>query len=428
MRQLIVQVPQGNGKKVLKLAQTLQGVNLSQVEGVSDQETIDLVTVYLPNRQVEEFLEQIQDFPNTHITLLPTGVIALRPPADQAPQQVINVSPRSPVEVFLSGIQSIGSWKGFLGYAALAGVVVWIGLYTNTSYLLVAAMLIAPFASPAMNTAIATARGDWSLLWHSILRYFAALLVTILVSAGLSLVLQQQIPSASMVERSQISTIAVLLPLAAGAAGALNLVQSSRSSLVSGAATGMLVAASLAPPAGILGMASAIGRWDMAVSGLFLLLLQLFGINVSAALLFRVYGVSVQENRYQRGHKGLFPTAVAASAIALVGLLAWQLTNSPNLERASLSQRANAQIQEVVQQTAIAELVEANVRFTRASISGQNTLLSVIYVQPAPGVTLSTQEIQSRLTQQIQQRLSTTDYDVTPLVSVNVLKAPQSNP
>ena len=61
--------------------------------------------------------------------------------------------------------------------------------------------------------------------------------------------------------------------IAAGAAGAINLMQSERSSLVSGAATGMLVAASLAPPAGIIGMAAAIGRWDMAVSGLFLLLL-----------------------------------------------------------------------------------------------------------------------------------------------------------
>lgn len=55
-----------------------------------------------------------------------------------------------------------------------------------------------------------------------------------------------------MLQNSQISIAAVLLPLAAGAAGALNLFQSERSSLVSGAATGMLVAASLAPPAGII--------------------------------------------------------------------------------------------------------------------------------------------------------------------------------
>jgi len=185
--------------------------------------------------------------------------IALRPPASEAPQQVKNVTSRSPIEIFLSGLQSVGSWRSFLAYAAVAGVIVWIGLYTNTSYLLVAAMLIAPFAGPAMNTAIATARGDLQLLGRSVPRYFSALLVTIAITFLLSLLLQQQSATSLMLDSSQVSAVAVLLPLAAGAAGALNLVQSERSSLVSGAAAAMLVAASLAPPAGIIGMASAIG-------------------------------------------------------------------------------------------------------------------------------------------------------------------------
>lgn len=424
MRQLIIQVPRDCGKKVFDLATTHQGVNLSQTEAMSGEDAVDLVTVHLPNRAVEEFLEQIQDLPNVHITLLPSGVIALRPPADKAPEQVKQVQVRSPIEIFLSGLQSVGSWTGFLSYAAVAGIVVWIGLYTNTSYLLVAAMLIAPFASPAMNTAIATARGDWHLLWRSILRYFAALAVTILVAGGLSLILRQEIATTLIVERSQISTVAVLLPLAAGAAGAINLVQSERSSLVSGAATGMLVAASLAPPAGIVGMATAIGRWDMVINGLFLLLLQLFGINVSAALLFRLYGLSVRESRYSRGKKGLFPIALTVTAIALVGLLTWQFSNPPELERSSRAQRANAEIQDVIQQEELADLVEANIRFTRPSIPGQNTLLCVVYVQRAEGVTLPSEEIRSRLTQAIQTRLRERGFNVTPLVDVSVLEPP----
>jgi uncharacterized membrane protein len=190
---------------------------------------------------------------------------------------------------------------------------------------------------------------------------------------------QQQI----FVERSQVSTTAVLLPLAAGAAGALNLAQSERSSLVSGAATGILVAASLAPPAGVVGMAMAIGRWDLVIGGLFLLLLQLCGINLAAALLFRLIGLSTQGARYARGKKALFPIALAVTTLALVGLLTWQLTNPPNLQRASLAQRANAEIQQVVDEEPAAQLVESNVRFTRSSIPGQNTLLTVLYVQPA---------------------------------------------
>ncbi len=99
--------------------------------------------------------------------------------------------------------------------------------------------------------------------------------------------------------------------------------------MVSGAAVGMLVAASLAPPAGLVGMASAIGRWDMAISGLFLLLLQLAGINFTAAILFRVFGLSTAGPRYNRGKQWVFPSAIATTVVALAGLLSWQLTNPP---------------------------------------------------------------------------------------------------
>ncbi len=425
MRQLIIQVPRGNGKAVIDIAKSHNGTNLARFEG-NAEEPIDVVIVHVSNGEVGKVLEKLQDLPKVQITLIPTGVMTLQPPASEAPQQVVDVEERSPIEIFLSGLQSVGSWQGFLSYAALAGFVVWIGLYTSTAYLLVAAMLIAPFAGPAMNTAIATAWGDRKLLGRSILRYFAALAVTIATTWLLSLILRLEIPTSLMVESSQVSSVAVLLPLAAGAAGALNLVQSERSSLVSGAATGMLVAASLAPPAGIVGMASAIGRWDMVISELFLLFLQLCGINFSAALLFRVFGLSAQGTRYGRGKKRVFFSALVITVIALAGLLTWQFSNSPNLQRSSLAQRANAQVQKTVEQVGLAKLVESNVRFTRSNIEGQNTLLSVVYVQRQPGVTASSEEIRDRLTQSIQTQLLKQDLNVTPLVDVNVLETPAS--
>ncbi|OKH38654.1 TIGR00341 family protein [[Phormidium ambiguum] IAM M-71] len=422
MRQLIIQVPKGQGNVVLDLAKSHNGVNLAQFEASNNDGEIDVVIVNISNRKVEKFLGELEDLSNVHISLMPTGVIALQPPASEAPQQVKDVQERSPIEIFLSGLQSIGSWRGFLGYAALAGVVVWIGLYTNTSYLLVAAMLIAPFAGPAMNVAIATARGDRFLLWRSLLRYFSALGVTILITFFLSLILQQKIPTSLMIDRSQISAVAVLLPIAAGAAGALNLVQSERSSLVSGAATGMLVAASLAPPAGIVGMACAIGRWDLAKGGLFLLLLQLCGINLTAAILFRIFGLSTKGSRYDRGKKGVFPIALSVTLMALLGLLGWQFSTSPSLERSTRAQRANVQVQKAIEEVGLAELIESNVRFTRPEIPGQNTLLSVVYVQRKPGVKLSDAVIRQRITRAVQNRLEEEGFNLTSLVSVNVLE------
>lgn len=424
MRQLLVQVPRGCGKNVLDIAKACDGVNLVHFEATGTEKPLDVVIVYVPNQKVEELLGELESLPELHVTLIPRGVIALEPPASEAPQQVKDVEPRSPIEIFLAGLQSVGSWKGFLGYAVAGGVVVWIGLFTNSSYLLVAAMLIAPFAGPAMNTAIATARGDAHLLQRTLLRYFAALATTILVTWALSLILQQEVVTSSMSATSNVSSVAVLLPLIAGAAGALNLVQSERSSLVSGAAVGMLVAASLAPPAGVVGMAIAMGRWDMAVNGLFVLLLQLVGINLSASIVFRIYGMSARGARYDRGKKLVFPAILAVTILALAGLLTWQFSSSPELQRTSRSQRANAEIQKVVKNSSLAELVEADVRFPNPNIKGQNTLLGTVYVQRKPGVTQSDQQIRDRLTKDIQTNLLEQGFNATPLVDVSVLEAP----
>ncbi|MBD2311372.1 DUF389 domain-containing protein [Desertifilum sp. FACHB-1129] len=426
MRQLFIQVPQGYGDKVVELTQEHQGVNLVHFEGKDADNVVDFAIVCISNRQIEDFLSELESVPDTHITFLPQGALALHPPASEAPQQVTNVKERSPLEIFLAGLQSVGSWRGFLSYAVVGGIVVWIGLYTNTIYLLVAAMLIAPYAGPAMNVAIATSRGDRTLLWRSIVRYFSALAVTIAVTCLLSWISQQEIATPLMVDNSQISAAAVLLPLTAGAAGALNLVQSDRSSLVPGASIGMLVAASLAPPAGIAGMAIAIGRWDMVISGIFLLLLQLAAINLSATLVFRLYGLSSQGARYQRGKPWVLPASLAVTGIALAALLGWQFSSTPEFQRSSQAQRANSIVQEVVDNSDLADLVEANVRFTRSQQPDGNTLLSVIYVQPQNGVTATSTEIQQRLTEEIQSRILAEGFNVTPLVDVNVLEEPTS--
>jgi uncharacterized membrane protein len=80
------------------------------------------------------------------------------------------------------------------------------------------------------------------------------------------------------------------------------------------------------------------------------------------------------------------------------------------------------EVQNAIEAVGVAELVEANVRFTRPEIEGQNTLLCVVYVQRREDTTLSDAEIQSQITQSIQQRLQAQEFDVTPLVDVTVLE------
>lgn len=423
MRQLMIRVPREYGAEVMTAAQAQNGTNLTRFEGASEDGAVDLVLVHVSNENVDPLLETLEELPDLHISLLPSSVIALRPPASDAPEQVIEVSRLSPIEIFLSGLQSVGSWKGYLGYATAAGFIVWIALFTNTIYLLTAAMLIAPFAGPAMNTALATARGDARLFRQAIGRYVAGITVTIGVSFIMSLIMRQEIATSQMVEASYISSVAFLLPLVAGAAGALNLTQSKSSSLVSGAATGMLVAASLAPPAGLIGMAAALGEWSMVKTGIFVLALQIIGINISGAIVFVVSGLRPRGVRYTRGKRRFGILAWIASVFLLIGLLGWQFKSPPTLQHSTLSKRAAATVQQILDNSDIAKLVETKARFTRANIQGQNSLLVEVFVQK--NANLPAPDIQSRLTQEIQTELSD-EFNLTALVDVTVLTAPDT--
>ena len=87
----------------------------------------------------------------------------------------------------------MGPIFGLIGYSFSAGIIVWIGLYTTTVYLLVAAMLIAPLAGPAMNAALATAAGKWPLLKTSLYRYFLAIGAGLASSLLMAVIFNQQV-------------------------------------------------------------------------------------------------------------------------------------------------------------------------------------------------------------------------------------------
>lgn len=429
MRQLTVSVPDRHRERVLVAAgdhgaravRTWEGRGRDVGRGPLEGESVTVVELSLTNRAVGRFLTDLRPLEGElAVSFAPQSVLTLVPGRPRAPDQLVDVEPLSPDEVFLAGLQSIGSWRGFLAYAAAGGAIVWIGLLLDSIILQIAAMLIAPFAGPAMNAALASASGDAVLFGRNVVRYAAALATTIGVAAALHAVLGPGTATVGMAGAANVSSVAVVLPLVAGAAGALNLMQAERSSLVPGAATGVLVAAALAPPAGTLGMAAVIGRWDLVVPVAFLLGLQLAGINVGGALAFRWFGLSPSSARYGRGDARSSIALLGASVAVVVALVGVQLADAPSLQRSTIEQTAADRIARVVADTEGVDLVERRVRFTRPEIPGQDTLLSEVVVQVPSD---PTGPVEDRLADRLAQDLAT-ELDVTPLVTVTALVPP----
>lgn len=424
MRQLLVEVPRGRGRDVAEIASAIGAITTTAVQGEREGEPVDVILANVSNRRVEKFLEEVEELPDAHISFYPMGVLALRPPPSEAADQVTDVEMLSPIEVFLAGRQSVGSWGAFLGYAASAGAVVWVGLYIGSVYLLIAAMLVAPFAGPAMNSAIATASGQTRLLWRTLVRYFAALFVTSAAACVLTLLIGPDSPSPRMAQEAQVSGVAVILPLVAGAAGALYLLTSERSSLVSGAAVGLLVAASLAPPAGVVGMAVALGRWDMAANASFVLALQLVGIHLSGSVLFRIFGLYHKGTRREPTGRLLFPLGLTGTAIVLAILLTIQFSDPVTLNRTTLAQTIGTEIRRVAS-TGEYRLEHVSTEFTNTPAGQPPVLLAEVFVRH-PGLGRVALDSTARILEaRIHRHLAQRRPDITPVLEIRWVSAPQ---
>ena len=145
---MLIWAPEGSGAKVGELARRHGIDEVVSFAGEGDG-PVDLALLHVPNRRLEGLLDELSSLEDLHVSMFPHGVLNLKPPPGEAPSQVQDVTLRSPLEIFLGGLQSVGSWRGFLSYAVTSDLVVWVGLYTNTVYLLVAAMLIAPSLVPS---------------------------------------------------------------------------------------------------------------------------------------------------------------------------------------------------------------------------------------------------------------------------------------
>jgi uncharacterized membrane protein len=383
MRQLIVQVPAGNAAEVMELASDIGATNTARLEAAEEGgENADVVLVDIPNNLIDEFLESLEVLEDFHTTLFPHGVMKFHHPATGPASPIPEASPRSPIEVLLSRYLQESGWWVFFANSAVTGVIVWIGLYEEVIYLLTGAMLVAPFAGPAMNAGVATATGDMALLRHAWSRYTIGIAVTIATAIGLSLLAGMHLPTNLAIEVTSLSSFVLLLPLAAGVAGSLFVINAEETSTVSGAAVSMLVAAAIAPPAGVAGIAIAVGDWGLVGHAAFQLTAQLLGINLVAAIIFRMYKMTPDRPAFTSGRHGIFPITVGATALGVAGLLALQVTTGAPLQQVDIRLEAANVAHAALVDDEIVDLVDVEVRSATTRADSRIRLVLVVRVAP----------------------------------------------
>jgi uncharacterized membrane protein len=382
MRQLYVRVPRGSGEDVLRLAGDIGAVNTARMDADGDDDW-DLVLVHIRNESVDHLLESLEELPDFRATLIPTGVLPFHHPGVGEATPIPDLTPRSPVEVLLQRRLQESNPIVFVSYSVITGVIVWIGLYEEVFYLLTGAMLVAPFAGPAMNAGAATATGDLVLLGHSWRRYLVGVALTILTATALSFLAGMSTPTDLAIDVAYLSTFSLLLPIVAGVAGSLFVLNSEETTTVSGAAVSMLIAAAIAPPAGVAGIAFATGEWLLLAHAGFVLIAQVVGINLTSALVFRYYEMTPDRPAFTDGRSGVFAPVVAVTAVAFGALFVLQVLTGATLQEIDLRRTVVDGVHEALADAEDVDLVDVVVRPAAGSTIEESRAVAVIRVLPA---------------------------------------------
>ena len=170
-------------------------------------------------------------------------------------------------------------------------------------------------------------------------------------------------------------------------------------------------------------MAAVTGDHAMLPPAVFLLALQLVGINVAGAVVFRLFGVTPTGARYQRGRRVVGVSSLAVTLAALAALLWWQLASPPaRLERDTVTQRVRDAVLDAVRRDGAARAIEANVRFSRAAEPRPGAVLVELYVERGPaGAALDDQALRRHVSALVRRAVAAEAPSLDPRSAVTIV-------
>ena len=201
----------------------------------------------------------------------------------------------------------------FVVFVVTSALIAALGMRSGQTAVVIGAMVIAPFLSPAMAMAMAATVGDRTLG----LRALAALLVGIGVAFGATTLLGLLLPvdpaTPELAARTAVSMADIGLALASGVAGVIAFCSGLSASLV-----GVMIAVALVPPLAAAGLLVGAGEGQLALGALLLFATNLVCINVAGIATFLFQGLPPKDWRLTGG--------VLTIWVVLLGTLAVLIT------------------------------------------------------------------------------------------------------
>jgi uncharacterized hydrophobic protein (TIGR00271 family) len=263
----------------------------------------------------------------------------------------------------------------FVALMSFASVIASMGVLTDSTAVVIGAMLIAPLMTPLMGMAISLVMGWPNQLARSTMVALAGVLIAIGISMFLGFLAPTLIDpavNAQILGRTNPTTMDLVIAVAAGVAGAYGLSRPD----VSDSLPGVAVAIALVPPLAVVGISYSQGEWHSGNGALLLFLTNMVAILIMGGLTFIVTGVTpvgrAADNQYR------VRTALGAVATVGVVVLGGLLVNGTEITtNAVLQSRADATVEDWLDRAPMHALVETRI---------DGDMITAVIVGPSEGV------------------------------------------
>ncbi|PAU93310.1 TIGR00341 family protein [Aliifodinibius salipaludis] len=213
----------------------------------------------------------------------------------------------------------------FIGLVLLSTLVAGVGLVRDDVAVIIGAMVIAPLLGPNVSMALSVTLGDLDLGWQSLKTNIAGLLASVALAFVMGLIMQVDLDSQQLINKTNVNLGDITIALAAGSAGVLAFTRG-----VPAAIVGVMVAVALLPPLVNVGLLLGAGYMNLAIGSVILTTTNLICINLAGILTFLVQGI--QPRSWWEVEKAKKATRIAIGIwVALLVILAviiwyWNLT------------------------------------------------------------------------------------------------------
>ena len=220
----------------------------------------------------------------------------------------INLENRIPrKELYQARIESSKPSLGFFVLLLCAAVIATLGLISNSTAVVIGAMIVAPLMDPILSLAFALSISNNKLAKRSLMTVVIGVIAVIATAALLSLLLDVSEVNREMTSRTSPNLIDLGVAVAAAVAGSFSMTRERLSNSLAGVA----IAVALVPPLCVCGIGLSMGNEVVAVFGrgtvagltnqisegsFLLFVVNLIGITVASLFIFLVqrYGSVVQ--------------------------------------------------------------------------------------------------------------------------------------